>query len=271
MESPERTESSPTAGAFFESFDGWAQLLKSHQTPAAGDPAAGRCPPADSTAVMAAPPPTSTEDAGTVPWRPGRRPPMALLHVVDDGRDHGETIRLREDALVVGRITGGIAIPQDPFLDRHHARLDRLPGGGWLLTDTGSTDGTWVRVMTAKLRPGLNLQIGGTRLTFERGGDGTARFLRTGLRGGSDLSLDCPPPPFLIGRSDVAIEGAPRLLLDDPFVSPIHAEVVEGRRGWRIINRGLNGLWVRIDAPVRLDAVAQFQCGDQRFVLEPLG
>jgi hypothetical protein len=62
----------------------------------------------------------------------------------------------------------------------------------------------------------------------------------------------------------------PTLLLDDPFVSPIHAEVIAGRSAWRIVNRGLNGLWVRIEAPVRLDAAAQFQCGDQRFVLEPL-
>ena len=62
----------------------------------------------------------------------------------------------------------------------------------------------------------------------------------------------------------------PTLLLDDPFVSPVHAEVVAGRGAWRIVNRGLNGLWVRIEAPVRLHAVAQFQCGDQRFVLEPL-
>ena len=46
--------------------------------------------------------------------------------------------------------------------------------------------------------------------------------------------------------------------------------MVAGRGAWRIVNRGLNGLWVRIEAPVRLHAVAQFQCGDQRFVLEPL-
>ena len=58
--------------------------------------------------------------------------------------------------------------------------------------------------------------------------------------------------------------------IDDPFISPIHAEVIAGRRGWRIVNRGLNGLWVRLATPLRLDATAQFQCGEQRFVLELL-
>ena len=271
MDSPTRQQPPPAAGAFFESFDGWAQLLKAHASPATEAPAAAPLPPAASaTNVAEAAPADGTE---ALPWRPGRRPPMALLHVVDDGRDSGETIRLRDDALVVGRRTGGVAIPHDPFLEVNHARLDRLPGGGWLLTDLGSADGTWVRVMTARLRPGTRFQIGGTRLVFGRGVDGVAAFAPAG-RDEDDAPMASPQPPFLIGRADAvsgrAEPGLPTLLLDDPFVSPIHAEVIAGRSAWRIVNRGLNGLWVRVDAPVRLDSVAQFQCGDQRFVLEPL-
>ena len=275
MDTPVRNEPLPTAGAFFESFDGWAQLLKAHAL-GATEGAGAEPLPADDAGAAEALPPVEPEAAEALPWRPGRRAAMALLHVVDDGRDSGETIRLRDDTLVIGRVTGGVKIPHDAFLGRHHARLDRLPGGGWLLTDLGSSDGTWVRVMTAKLRPGTHLQIGGTRLVFRRGDDGAAAFAPVGHSAAADAAppFPCPPAPFLLGRADAlsvhADPGLPTLLLDDPFVSPVHAEVVAGRSTWRIVNRGLNGLWVRIEAPVRLDTVAQFQCGDQRFVLEPL-
>lgn len=276
MDSPVSNQPAPTAGAFFESFDGWAQLLKAHASAGAAD----SCPApiaadgiAFDMAELAPPSAGPADEIEALAWRPGRRPPMALLHVVDDGRDSGETIRLRADTLVVGRQIGSVSIPHDPFLGIDHARLDRLPGGGWLLSDLGSSDGTWVRVMTAKLRPGTRFQIGGTRLVFGKGADGVAEFASAG-RDDRALPLPCPPPPFLIGRAD-AFAGSvepelPTLLLDDPFVSPIHAEVIAGRSAWRIVNRGLNGLWVRIEAPVRLEAAAQFQCGEQRFVLEPL-
>jgi pSer/pThr/pTyr-binding forkhead associated (FHA) protein len=288
MDSPVRNQSVPAVGAFFESFDGWAQLLKAH----GASVAEGTTPAPVAADVIAlamaetpSPFPSPAAEIEALAWRPGRRPPMALLHVVDDGRDSGETIRLRDDTLVVGRQTGGVSIPHDPFIAVDHARLDRLPGGGWLLTDLGSKDGTWVRVMTAKLRSGTRFQIGGTRLVFRRGADGVAEFAPAGRDDGAAHSscpnpfpshppIPCPPPPFLIGRADAypgpAEPELPTLLLDDPFVSPIHAEVIAGRSAWRIVNRGLNGLWVRIEAPVRLDAAAQFQCGDQRFVLEPL-
>lgn len=276
MDSPVRNQPVPEAGTFFESFDGWAQLLKAHASAVAGN----SCPApvaadgvALATAEATAPSAGPADEIEALAWRPGRRPPMALLHVVDDGRDSGETIRLRDDTLVVGRQTGSVIIPHDPFLGVNHARLDRLPGGGWLLTDLGSADGTWVRVMTAKLRPGTRFQIGATRLVFCRGADGVAEFAPAGRNDGA-AHLPCPAPPFLIGRADAfpgpADPELPTLLLDDPFVSPIHAEVIAGRSAWRIVNRGLNGLWVQIEAPVRLDAAAQFQCGDQRFVLEPL-
>ena len=56
----------------------------------------------------------------------------------------------------------------------------------------------------------------------------------------------------------------------DPFISPLHAEVRAAAGAWRIENRGLNGLWVRITGPIKLTHPAQFQCGEQRFVFVPL-
>ena len=244
----------------FDTFDGWAHVLRRAVEPAG----------ADAEAVEGDPPLTGEPAAPTAAeaptWTPSRRPPIALLHVVDDGRDSGETVRLRGDACLVGRTTGGVTIPHDPFLETDHARLDRLPGGGWLLTDLDSRDGTWVRATTARIRPGTSIRVGSTTLAFSAGA-----ITMTGPSGVATVPL--PRAPFVIGRTgglDPAAlpEGVSFVGVDDPHASPLHAEVVPRRGGLRIVNHGLNGLWVRLVAPMRLDATAQFQCGDQRFVLE---
>lgn len=275
MESPDGDPSRPRPGAtlfdgpLFDSFDGWARLLRGAAAPQAGDPA--NPPAAVDPAVDTLPLPAAAP-AEAPPWSPRRRPPMALVRIVDDGRDDGETLRLRGDSLTVGRITGGIAIPHDACLEEAHARIDRLPAGGWLLTDLGSRDGTWVRVTTARLRPGTSIRLGSTVLTLraEEAGGG---FLATGP--GGPRPLPCPVAPFFVGRTGAwpagrEPEGVTIIGLDDPHVSPIHAEVILRRGGLRIVNHGLNGLWARITSPVRLLSTAQFQCGEQRFVLEPL-
>lgn len=277
MEPPDGDPARPRAGAtlfdgpLFDSFDGWARLLRGTAASEAVDPAA---PPADGEPAAAPPAPVAAAEppAEAPAWSPRRRPPMALLHVVDDGRDDGETLRLRGDSLAIGRTTGAITIPHDAFLDEAHARLDRLPAGGWLLTDLGSRDGTWVRVTTARLRPGTSIRVGSTVLTL-RGEEAGGGFLVAGP--GGTRPLPCPVAPFFVGRAGAwgggtEPEGVTIIGLDDPHVSPIHAEVIVRRGGLRIVNHGLNGLWARITAPVRLLATAQFQCGEQRFVLEPL-
>lgn len=243
----------------FDSFDGWASVLRrAADAEAEGGPPVGPLPPEPEASPLAEAP----------AWTPTRRPALALLHVVDDGRDAGETVRLRGDACLVGRTTGGVAIPHDPHLEEAHARLDRLPGGGWLLTDLGSRDGTWVRVTTARLRPGTAIRIGSTTLLFRDGS-----FAVAGPAGEAEFPL--PAAPFLLGRTGAIDtralpDGATFVGIDDRHASPLHAEVVPRRGGLRIVNHGLNGLWVRLAAPVRLAATAQFQCGDQRFVLESL-
>ena len=64
--------------------------------------------------------------------------------------------------------------------------------------------------------------------------------------------------------------GVCHVMIDDPFVSPVHAELWHTDRGWKIVNRGLNGLWIIIEAPVRMTATSQFKCGEQQFVFVPL-
>ena len=44
------------------------------------------------------------------PFRPTNRPPIALLTICDDGRSHGETVRIRDDQFIVGRTEGDLQL-----------------------------------------------------------------------------------------------------------------------------------------------------------------
>jgi pSer/pThr/pTyr-binding forkhead associated (FHA) protein len=225
-----------------ESFDDWAHLLR----PSAGaGPRDGR-PEAR-------------------PFRPLLRRPMALLHVVDDGRDHGEVVRLRGDRLVIGRSEGDLVIPHDISMSPKHAAIDRLEDGAWLLSDLGSSGGTFVRVTSARLRDGTTIRIGATMLRFQAV-DVTEGWLVEMPATGLGRRHECHGPVTTVGREGCGCG----ISLRDPFVSPVHAEVHGSARGWRIDNAGTNGLWVRLDGPVRMTAPSQFLCGEQRFVFEPL-
>lgn len=200
---------------------------------------------------------------GTLPFRPSFRRAMALVHVIDDGRDGGEVVRLRGDRLLIGRAEGDILVPNDIYMSASHAAIERLDDGGWLLRDLESSTGTFVRVTSARLSTGTVIQVGRTRLRFEESGP-TAGWL---VERAAGRRHECRAPQATIGRAEVG----PDIALSDPFVSPIHATIRRTPRGWRIANSGWNGLWVRIDTPVRMAAASQFLCGEQRFVFEPLG
>lgn len=240
----------PEPTTLLESFDSWAQLLRhgeQRRHAAAGE---GR------------PPAAAVPEAA--PYRPLLRRPLALLLVVDDGHESGETIRLRGDRLTIGRTEGDVTIPHDISMSTRHAVLECGPGGIWRLSDAGSEHGTFVRAMTARLHGGSCVQLGASRLRFEAGDAPTLVEL---LPDGDGTRHACPAPLTTIGRAG----GGCHVQIGDPFISPLHAEVRATAAGWRIENRGLNGLWVRIGGPVKLAQPAQFQCGEQRFVFVPLG
>jgi pSer/pThr/pTyr-binding forkhead associated (FHA) protein len=247
---------SPSHGAgFFDSFDSVAHLVRHAGT---NPPSA---PAADSGSGTAGRP-TAPQAADSI-YRPTVRRPMALLHVVDDGRDDGEVVRLRGDTTVVGRSEGDVIVPHDLLMSPRHVRIDRLPEGGWRLTDLASGTGTFVRVDRAKLRHDRVIQIGSTRMRFQEV-DLTEAWLIEESHTGAGRRHECHGPVTTIGRAGCTI------VLDDPFVGEIHAEMRCSPAGWRIRNTGANGLWVRIDEPVVMAAPAQFLCGEQRFVFEPL-
>jgi len=238
------------ATTLLESFDSWAQLLR-HASPAAPAPLIDPSP-----ARML---------AEAEPFRPVLRWPLALLHVVDDGREDGETVRLRSDRLVIGRTNGDVAIEHDVSMSSPHAALDRLAGGMWQLADLGSAGGTFVRAVSARLRHGSCLMLGATRLRFDASDDHAPCLVEL-VPEGDCIPHPCRTPCTTIGRRD----GGCDVELGDRFVSPLHAELRRAADGWRIENRGLNGLWVRIEGPVRLTCPSQFLCGEQRFVFVPL-
>lgn len=233
-------------GTLLESFDSWAQLLRNGEPPAAtGTPGTPAVPEAQ-------------------PYRPTLRRPLALLHVIDDGCEDGETIRLRGDRLLIGRTDGEVTIPHDITMSTRHALLEH-GGEHWQLSDVGSAGGTFVRVLSARLHDGSCLQLGATRFRFDVG-DGAEPCLVELLVEGDGTRYSCGGPLTTIGRAGLGCD----IGVSDPFISPLHAEVRPAGGAWRIENRGLNGLWVRITGPIKLVHPAQFQCGEQRFVFVPL-
>ncbi len=252
MYPPEAAPPEPPT-TLLESFDSWAQLLRNGEPPAA---------------VQTATP--ATHDAAAAPdaqpYRPILRRPLALLHVIDDGRDDGETIRLRGDHLLIGRTEGDMTIPHDITMSPRHALLECETGGVWQLSDAGSAGGTFVRVLSARLHDGSCLQLGATRFRFDAGSGAEPCLVELQPDGDGTRHI-CRQPLTTIGRSGAVCDVG----ITDPFISPLHAELRHAGEGWRIENRGLNGLWVRITGPVKLAHPSQFQCGEQRFVFVPLG
>lgn len=243
------THSEPPT-TLLESFDSWAQLLRNGEPPAA------------------IPTPTSATRGGAAaadaqPFRPILRRPLVLLHVIDDGREDGETIRLRGDRLLIGRTDGDVTIPHDITMSTRHALLECEAGQVWQLSDVGSAGGTFVRVLSARLHDGSSLQLGATRFRFDAGAEPCLVELEPD---GEGARHPCRGPLVTIGHTGSGCD----IGIADPFVSPVHAELRHTPGGWRIENRGLNGLWVRITGPVKLAHPSQFQCGEQRFVFEPL-
>jgi hypothetical protein len=106
----------------------------------------------------------------TTPFRPQRRPPIALLCIFDDQDQDGEWVRLRGDTAIIGRTEGDITIPHDNMMSSRHAELARRVEGGrtrWHLTDLQSTNGTFVRVASALLKHNQELLLGSCRFRFQ--------------------------------------------------------------------------------------------------------
>jgi pSer/pThr/pTyr-binding forkhead associated (FHA) protein len=240
----------------------------------------------------------SAADTDTVPFRPLRRPPMALLCILDDGKDEGgEWVRLRGDRVVIGRGEGDILIPHDSMISGRHAELTRELEEGrfrWYLTDLGSTNGTYLRIGSAFLKHNQELLIGGRRYRFDAAPQGVAtpadEAAQSGARGTAawagvaatepvaslvELTAQGEGQRFRLTKPEIPIGRLPTpggiLLKDDPLVSPQHARLFLDKKGrWHIENtHSLNGTWLRIQR-VAIEPAGHFLLGEQRFLMRVL-
>ncbi|MCC6418352.1 MAG: FHA domain-containing protein [Gemmataceae bacterium] len=231
--------------------------------------------------------------APPVPFRPTHRPPMAVLGILDDGAETGEEVRVRTDRFVLGRAEGNVVIPHDPMMSGRHAEISRTCEKGrwrWVLTDLGSTNGTFVRVSSVPLEHGQEVLLGGGRYRFDAAPHGPSllaavrprdttpwqgvmaadllpSLVEVTPRGDGQRRL-LPGEDNWIGRDPqchVALPG-------DALLSARHARIHRAAGGdWLLTSAGsFNGCWVRI-AKMPLDQSCCFQLGEQRFVLRILG
>ena len=233
----------------------------------------------------------------TQPHRPTRRPPMALLCVLDDGHLDGEWVRVRTAEIVIGRSEGDLVIPHDTLMSGRHAKLIRQVEKGryrWYVTDLESTNGTYARVGKAMLKHGQEILFGSRRYRFEAAGapppaegaaaggeaprgtqgwevaapaGGTPSLVELTSRGEGQRFLLTKPENW-VGRDASQCAVA---LSSDPTVSPRHARLYrDGKGRWFVENaRSLNGTWVRLDK-IPIDGTGQFQLGEQRFLVRVL-
>lgn len=222
----------------------------------------------------------------TVRYRPSQRSPVATLTVLDDGKDEGELIRVRQTPYVIGRSDGDLRIANDNQMSSRHAELvrrDQAGGWAWYLRDLGSTNGTFVCVSSGLLHSGQIVFLGSTRYLFELSGQagdssrelGTSKWQQPGQQSTAasltELTSDGLGTKYPIQSSETVI-GRDRakcsIVLNDPMVNPCHARVVRDARGrWTIQNlKSVNGVWLQIDE-VPLGNGGYFQLGEQRFAI----
>jgi pSer/pThr/pTyr-binding forkhead associated (FHA) protein len=263
-----------------------AQTVK-ETIPGAGPPSRPPAQPQQQTQPQLQP------DSDTILFRPMHRPTMALLTVLDDGEETGETIRIRGERFVIGRADGDLVIPHDGAISGRHAEISRRWENGqynWYLKDLGSSNGTFVRVSRTLLGPQQEILLGGRRYRVESAApiapetqappsgtrkwslDSSAEIAQLGAAALVEVGPQGTATRFPLTATEHWVGRDPRLcsiVIDDKMLSPRHARLVRDLKGrWQIENaQSLNGLWLRIPE-LGLERGGHFQCGEQRFVVK---
>lgn len=90
--------------------------------------------------------------------------------VGSQGTYSGHIFEITSDSAVIGReATNTVPLPDDSTASRRHATIAKS-NGEFTIRDEGSSNGTFVngaRITEQKLKPGDEVQIGGTRFRFE--------------------------------------------------------------------------------------------------------
>jgi len=220
-------------------------------------------------------------------YRPSLRPPVPVLTVLDDGSaDHGEEVRLRKDVCVIGRSSGDVQIPNDPWISGLHAEIRRQPWKGgfqWHLHDCESANGTFVRCVRAILHENATVVLGARRFRLRNPLKATLAtetsqetqfidrwqvpetvwpVLMEVTTTGDGLQFPLRAEMLSLGR----LGGGADIELDDPLLANHHATLLRQKDGTWLLKAEMtrNGIWVSIST-VALTASCLFRCGEQRF------
>jgi FHA domain len=288
---PGRPQPTERFGTLIETEDDVRQALQSGQKGRQPVPA-----PAVPSDLSPAPVPSPSASRPAVPFRPTVRPPVAVLTVFDDGKTDGEMIRIRDHRFTIGRTEGDFCIPLDGRISGKHVEITHQFVGGlhrWVVTDLQSTHGMFVRVSRTVLADKAEFLVGNGRYRFDdpQGGpDETVDQAATAGNFSETQGLSDGPATFrspalteLLGReignrallvkNEYWIGSDPSCPIcrpDDPFCEPRHVRLYRGgsKGGWHAEHHKTpNGLWLRMPQ-ITVEAVAQFQIGEQRFQLK---
>lgn len=279
------------------------QNRQTYQEPVAEPPAEPG--PAPAPPKPRAPEPAPSHTGDTAPFRPVRRPPMAVLKIFDDGGKSGEEIRLRKSSFIIGRTEGDLVLGNDPLLSGRHAELVRVCQAGrysWLLRDLNSTNGSFVLVRGMVLKENMEILISRNRFRFVA----NHGYMMPGPSA-EENAVEEPPPaptnmrqtmnwqaptvalaphrPFLIEllhagegrkfplRDDCQFIGRdPRRcqipLPEDETLDLCHAKIfLDAQNRWRLEDcNSQNGVWLRVPE-IALGAQSSFLLGEQVFSL----
>lgn len=116
--------------------------------------------------------------------------------VMNVGPNPGKVFELTMDSMSIGREASNDIVVQDAELSRNHARISRR-GGGYVLEDLGSTNGTFINhqrlTSPRNLAPGDEVGFGeNVLMTFQ--GEGAAKTVAASGRQAAAATRQPPPP-----------------------------------------------------------------------------
>lgn len=227
-------------------------------------------------------------------FAPQRRPAYPKLTIIDDHSDDnsGEVIRIRHEALTIGRTEGDLVFPAESLMSSLHAKVslqrvrsDRLT---WVLEDMNSRNGVFLRLPEFEVAPGNEFVVGATKLRMH-GESNLGRVTSAPLTAYEAFLADPKTlkRTYALELCSYSITGVARdipidsqgvklgrcvpgtgLIEGDPFIEAHHATVRRSSAGgWKVTDqKSHNGLWLRVHRVV-LAQPAMFLVGEQRFTI----
>jgi pSer/pThr/pTyr-binding forkhead associated (FHA) protein len=204
-------------------------------------------------------------------FRPAVRPPTVKILVLDDGSGkQGEWFRVRKSSFVIGRKEGDIVIEYDRSISGRHAEIYlKEPGPGifeFMIRDLNTTNGTFARASRATLEDGQEFLLGYRRYKLvcnclDKPKSPPFDKLMEINKKGTGKAFRLGKPPVIIGRDPTRCN---LLILDDPFLSPVHAVMKrDSNNRWAIKNyNSRNGIWIQIEE-MKLVSGGEFQIAGQ--------